>query len=146
MSADRFVGAWRLLSLEARPSTGDVSYPYGQDPAGHLLYSREGYMSVSVMQARRVNFASPDGLRAPAEEKLAAFDTYSSYSGRYEVRGQKVIHHVEISLFPNWTGKAQERLFEFSGDRLTLTAPPMQIGGVERNLVAIWQRMHSPEA
>ena len=102
-------------------------------------------MSVSVMQARRVNFAS-DGLRAPAEEKLAAFDTYSSYSGRYEVRGQKVIHHVEISLFPNWTGKAQERLFEFSGERLTLTAPPMQIAGVEQNLVAIWQRMHSPEA
>jgi len=146
MSADRFVGAWRLLSLEARPSTGEVSYPYGQDPAGHLLYSREGYMSVSVMQARRGNFASPDGLQAPAEEKLAAFDTYSSYSGRYEVRGQKVIHHVEISLFPNWTGKAQKRLFEFSGDRLTLTAPPMQIGGVEQNLVAIWQRMHSPEA
>jgi hypothetical protein len=95
------------------------------------------------MQARRTNFASPDDLQAPAEEKLAAFDTYSSYSGRYEVRGQKVIHHVEISLFPNWTGKEQERYFEFSGDRLTLNAPPMQIGGAEQKLVAIWQRLPS---
>ena len=100
-------------------------------------------MSVSVMQARRTSFASPDALQAPTEEKLAAFDTYSSYSGRYEVRGQKVIHHVEISSFPNWTGKEQERYFAFSGDRLTLSAPPMQIGGVEQQLVAIWQRLGS---
>jgi hypothetical protein len=141
MSTDRFVGAWRLLSLEARTSTGDVSYPYGKDAAGYLLYAGEGYMSVSVMQACRTNFASPDDLQAPAEEKLAAFDTYSSYSGRYEVRGQKVIHHVEISLFPNWTGKEQERYFELSGDRLTLSAPPILIGGVEQKLVAIWQRL-----
>jgi hypothetical protein len=141
MSTDRFVGAWRLLSLEARTSTGDVSYPYGKDAAGYLLYAGEGYMSVSVMQACRTNFASPDDLQAPAEEKLAAFDTYSSYSGRYEVRGQKVIHHVEISLFPNWTGKEQERYFELSGDRLTLSASPILIGGVEQKLVAIWQRL-----
>jgi Lipocalin-like domain len=141
MSTDRFAGAWRLLSLEARTSTGDVSYPYGKDAAGYLLYAREGYMSVSVMQARRASFASPDGLQAPAEEKVAAFDTYSSYSGRYEVRGQKVIHQIEISLFPNWIGTEQERYFEFSEDRLTLSAPPMQIGGVELKLVAIWQRL-----
>jgi len=143
MSADLFIGAWRLLSLEARTSTGDVSYPYGKDAAGYLLYSREGYMSVSVMQAGRAHFASPDGLRAPAGEKLTAFDTYSSYSGKYEVRGQKIIHHVEVSLFPNWSGKEQERFFAFSGDRLTLSAPPMPIGGVEQNLVAIWQRLRT---
>jgi len=143
MSPDRFVGAWRLLSLEARTSTGDVSYPYGKDAAGYLLYSSEGYMSASVTQARRSHFASPDALAASAEEKRAAFDTYSSYSGRYVVQGQKVIHHVEISLFPNWSGKPQERFFAFSGDQLTLTAPPMRIGGVELTLVAIWQRLPS---
>ena len=60
MSADaeRFVGAWRLLSLEARTSTGDISYPFGKDAASYLLYGREGYMSVSVMQARPANRAS----------------------------------------------------------------------------------------
>ena len=144
--ADRFVGAWRLLSLEARTSTGDVTYPYGQDAAGYLLYSRGGYMSVAVMQARRAHFASPDVRDASAKEQLAAFDSYSSYSGRYEVRGQRVIHHVEISLFPNWSGTQQERVFAFSGDRLTLTAPPMRIGAVEQNLVAIWQRLTSHDA
>lgn len=143
MSADQFVGAWRLLSLEARTSAGEVSYPFGKDATGYLLYCREGYMSVAVMRAHRAHFALPDALAAPAEEKVAAFDTYSSYSGRYEVRGQKVIHHVEISSFPNWSGKEQQRFFACSGDRLTLTAPPMGIGGVEQTLVAIWQRLNS---
>lgn len=143
MSADTdpFVGAWRLLSLEARSSTGDVTYPFGMDVAGYLLYTREGYMSASIMQARRTQFASADALAASTELKAAAFDTYSSYAGRYEVRGQKVIHHVAVSSFPNWTGKAQERFFAFSGEQLKLTAPPMRIGGVEQNLVAIWQRL-----
>jgi hypothetical protein len=37
--------------------------------------------------------------------------------------------------------KEHERFFAFSGDRLTLTAPPMRIGGVEQDLVAIWQHL-----
>lgn len=57
MSAEQFIGAWRLLSLEARTSTGDVGYPFGKDAAGYLLYRREGYISASVMQARRAHFA-----------------------------------------------------------------------------------------
>ncbi|MGH9742878.1 MAG: lipocalin-like domain-containing protein, partial [Candidatus Acidiferrum sp.] len=63
MSADLFIGAWRLLSLETRSLTSNVSYPYGPDAAGYLLYSREGYMSVAVMQARRADFSSPDALQ-----------------------------------------------------------------------------------
>jgi len=143
MTADRFVGAWRLLSLEARTSTGDVSYPFGKDPSGYLLYSRDGYMSVCIMQGRRTNFASLDAQKASSQEKSTAFDTYSGYAGKYEVRGERVIHHVEISLFPNWRGTDQERFFEFCADRLTLTAPPMLIGGVEQKLLAIWQRVGS---
>jgi hypothetical protein len=143
MSSDLFVGAWRLLSLEARTPAGEVSYPLGKGAAGYLLYSREGYMSTSIVQAQRANFRSPDMLEASAEEKLAAYDTFSAYSGRYEVRGQKVIHHIEISLFPNWGGKDQERYFEFSAGRLTLSTPPMVYGGVEQRLFAIWQRVNS---
>jgi hypothetical protein len=142
MSADLFAGTWRLLSLEAKTSTGDVSYPYGKDATGYLLYSREGYMSVSVMQAHRANFGSQDDMQATPEEKLAAFDSYASYSGRYELRDEKVIHRIEISLFPNWSGNEQARLFEFSGDRLTLSTPPMLVGGVERTLLAIWERVN----
>lgn len=144
MSANAFVGAWRLLSFEARTSSGEVSYPLGRNALGLLQYGQEGCMTVSVMRGDRANFKSAD-IWAPAspEEKLAAFDSYSSYCGSYEVKHDKIIHHIELSLFPNWSGEAQDRYFEFAGDRLTLRTPPAVIGGVERTAIAIWQRVNS---
>jgi hypothetical protein len=37
MEQERFVGMWRLLSLELRTSDGRVSYPFGQDPVGYIM-------------------------------------------------------------------------------------------------------------
>jgi hypothetical protein len=145
MSTNPFVGTWRLLSLETRTSGEEVGYPLGKDAVGYLIYSQEGFMAASVMRAGRANFASADSLAASAEEKLTAFETYSSYCGTYEVKGDKVIHHIELSLFRNWSGRDQERFFEFSDDRLTLRTPPMSVGGVERTLQANWQRVRSAE-
>jgi hypothetical protein len=137
-----FVGTWRLLSLEARTSGEVVGYPLGKDAVGYLIYSQEGFMTASVMRAGRAKFASADLLGASTEEQLAAMESYSSYCGRYEVKTDKVIHHIELSLFPNWSESDQERFFEFSGDRLTLRTRPMSVGGVELTLHADWQRVH----
>jgi hypothetical protein len=97
-------------------------------------------MAVSLMRAGRSYFKTEDIWAATPEEKLAAFDSYNSYSGRYEVKGNKVIHHVELSLFPNWIGGSQERYFEFSGDRLTLRTPETTADGVERMWIVAWER------
>jgi len=141
MPNDPFVGTWRLLFLETRTSGGDIGYPLGKDAVGYLIYSHEGFMAASIMRAGRANFASADLLGASAEEHLAAIESYSSYCGTYEVQSDKVIHHIELSLFPNWSGSHQERFFEFSEDRLTLRTRPMSVGGVERTLHASWQRV-----
>lgn len=53
MSKNLFVGAWRLLSFEARTSSGEVSYPWGRDAVGVLLYGQDGYMAGSLMRADR---------------------------------------------------------------------------------------------
>lgn len=143
MSKNLFVGAWRLLSFEARTSSGEVSYPWGRDAVGVLLYGQEGYMAGSLMRADRANFKSADIWAATPEEKLAAFDSYTSYCGTYEVKPDKIIHHVKLSLFPNWSGGDQERYFEFSGNQLTLRTPPTTVGGVERTAILIWQRVNS---
>jgi hypothetical protein len=75
------------------------------------------------------------------EEKLKAIETYIHYCGPYEVKGDKVIHHVEVSLFPNWVGTDQMRFFEFSGNRLTLSTPPFERGGIQHSAVMIWERV-----
>jgi hypothetical protein len=46
-----------------------------------------------------------------------------------------VIHHVEGSLIPSWVGVDLRRRYEFSGDRLLLTAES------EHSLASlVWQR------
>lgn len=144
-STKAFEGTWRLLSFEVRSAEGEVRYPLGKDAVGYLMYGRDGYMSGTLMQANRAKFKSADILVASSGEKVSAFDTYSSYCGTYEVKGSTVIHHVECSQLPNWSGSDQERFFEFSNgqERLTLRTPPMLAGGMERTLVAIWQRVKS---
>jgi hypothetical protein len=69
-------------------------------------------------------------------------ESYVSYCGRYEVRGESVFHHVEMSLFPNWVGTQQERYFQFAGDRLILSTPPFTnaTGDIETARIT-WQKI-----
>lgn len=142
MNTRTFWGTWRLVRFEVRGREGEVSHPFGLDAAGYLMYGQDGHMAATLMQAKRANFASADILEASAEEKAAAFDSYSSYCGTYEVKDSKVIHHIYCSQLPNWSGTDQERFFEFSEEYglLTLRTPPLLAGGEERTLVAMWER------
>jgi hypothetical protein len=116
MLPNPFVGTWRLVSAETIAATGEVIHPFGDAATGYLIYSEDGHMATVIMQANRSNFATADLRAGSLEEKVAAFDTYASYFGKYEVRDHRVIHRIEASLFPNWTGTDQERSFEFAGD------------------------------
>jgi hypothetical protein len=140
MSTDPFAGTWRLISAESKTASGEVSHLFGSGASGYLIYSQDGYMTASIAHANRASFASADFRAGSLEEKLAGFDTYLSYCGTYEVKGDRVVHHIELSLFPNWRGADQERFFQFSGDQLVLRTPPMPVGGVERTVQLIWQR------
>ena len=105
------------------------------------MYNHGGYMSVAFMHANRPPFASKDMRAGTPEEKEAAFDSYQSYCGTYEVLDDKVVHHIEVSLYPNWIGVAQERFFDFDGDKLSLSTPPLLLDGVEQTAHLIWQRV-----
>ena len=51
-----------------------------------------------------------------------------------------VIHHVEISLVPNWVGRPQRRTVALDGDRLRLTAPPLEVAGRTTIPRLTWRR------
>jgi|SRR5579859_2734889 len=140
MPTNSFEGTWRLVSAVTKTTSGEITHPFGKDAVGYLIYSQGGYMAVAIMQPNRTNFASADIRAGSLEERVAAFDTYVSYCGTYEVKGDKIVHHVELSLFPNWSGVDQERFFEISGDQLTLRTAPMTMEGVERTAHLIWHR------
>jgi hypothetical protein len=141
MTPNPLVGTWRLVSWENRSADGEISYPLGKDAVGYIMYNPDGYMSVAMMRPNRMKFAAGDLLRASAEEKAHAAETYVTYCGQYEFRGDTVIHHVELSLFPNWAGVDQERLVEVRGNRMTLSTRPMLLGGIQRTGRLIWERL-----
>jgi hypothetical protein len=140
MDSTALVGTWALESWEVVDSTGAVDRPFGEKPVGYIMYSPEGYMAVAFMSAGRTPFGAADILGGTPDEKSAAIGTYISYCGHYDVAGDRLCHHVELSLFPNWTGMTQERVISLNGDTLRISTPPLLIKGKEQISHLVWKR------
>jgi hypothetical protein len=143
MPSNPLVGSWRLISWENRTADGDISHPLGDDASGYIAYNDEGYMFVAIMRPARTHFLAGDLLSATTDEKARAAEGYVSYCGRYELQGDTVIHHVELSLFPNWVGVDQARLVNISGDRLTLSTRPLLLDGRQQTAHLVWERVRA---
>jgi lipocalin-like protein len=141
MASNPLIGTWKLISWENRSVDGQISYPFGRDAVGYITYNQDGYMFVAISRPNREKFAAGDLLRGSIEEKAQAADTYVSYCGRYEFRGDTVVHHVDLSLFPNWAGVEQERLVELRENRMTLSTHPILLGGVQGTAHLVWERV-----
>ena len=141
MDSDSFVGTWKLVSYEVRSADGKVIYPWGKKPEGRLMYASDGHVSVARMAPDRPKFEARELKFGTPEEKVAAVDKYISYAGRYEVQGDKVVHHVEVCLFPNWVGKDQKRNFRFDGNRLYLSTDPDPRDEKHKTGYLIWERV-----
>jgi hypothetical protein len=141
MTSNPLIGTWRLISWETRSVDDQISYPFGKNAVGYLMYNENGYMFVAITRPNRLRFGAGDLLGGSTEEKAHAADTYVSYCGRYEFQEDRVIHHVDVSLFPNWVGVEQERLVELRGNRLTLSTRPILLGGEQQSAYLIWERV-----
>ena len=134
------VGTWSLVSYRLVGSRGRERFPYGEDAVGCLLYSADGSMAVSIMSRQRHQFRGKDILRRTTEEAAEATRTYLSYCGTYTVQGCSVIHHVNLSLFPNWTGTDQVRYFRLTGDLLELSTAPIGSQESAPRAELVWRR------
>ena len=76
------------------------------------------------MSANRPKFGSGDRAGGTSEQKAAAFESYRSTCGRYEVLNEQdciITHSFEVSLTPDFTGETEKRFVnEISGDKLIL--------------------------
>jgi hypothetical protein len=142
MSFEDFIGTWKLVSVELRRGE-TTQYPFGEDPDGFIMYTHEGRMAAFVAPKNRLLFKSSDIMGGSTEEKVAAVDTFVSYCGRFEVLSDRVVHHVEMSLFPNWVGGKQERFFKFEGTCLTLSTAPLLAYGEMQSAHLIWEKIQS---
>lgn len=139
ISAARFIGTWKLISLESQAESGEVVYPFGKDAHGQLIYTASGQMATQMMRTDRLHFTSSDPMKGAAEETQASFKDCGVYYGTYAVNLNEdfVDHHVEGALFPNWEGRAMRRSFAFAENSLTLTTPPARWGGGDSMVVVV---------
>jgi hypothetical protein len=136
---DRFVGAWKLVSIEQRNAKGEVVPPANPGrpaPVGYIIYDAAGYVAVGIMPSGRAKYAAA---QPTAQEALAAMTGYAAYFGTFNINEAEgfVTHHLQGSLNPGM-GAEQKRFFELSGNRLVLKPPPGATGNQAR---IIWERI-----
>jgi Lipocalin-like domain len=139
VEANPLLGTWKLKAYVVMTAEGEGPTPYGPSPTGYLSYSADSRMQVIAAARDR---SLPIGEVPLESERAALYDTMFAYAGRYSVRGDQVIHHVEVSWNEAWTGTDQIRRFEVRGNTLTLStriADP--ISGVESYYALLWEKL-----
>jgi hypothetical protein len=142
-SSPNLIGTWRLVSCEARGSSGEIQYPLGQQVVGQLFYDGRGNMSAHVMRVDRPAFASGDSGSGTDEEVRAAFEGHTSYFGTYTIDASActVTHHVHGASYPNWMGHDHIRYYRIDGNHLVLSSPPILFHGESLEYIATWERV-----
>lgn len=132
------VGAWSLESFVVDTAAERERPRFGPNPVGYLIYTPSGRMSATLMAAHRAKLDAPNGAGSTKEELTESLANFLSYAGRYEIRGNHVFHHVEVSVFTSLVGTTLERQFTLEGDTLTIRTLPPEIWGTSNRLV--WKR------
>ncbi|MGA2760786.1 MAG: lipocalin-like domain-containing protein [Candidatus Cybelea sp.] len=132
------VGAWSLASFDIDEKGAPAKPRFGEDPVGYLLYTADGHMAAVLAGTHRPELKSPSGSSSSEEQRTQALANFLAYAGRYDIRGDRVFHHVDVSVFTNLMGTTLERQFKIEGDLLTIRTVPPEIWGSSNILV--WKR------
>lgn len=147
MSVGEVVGVWGLVSFERRTRSGEISHPFGPSAVGRLIYDRSGYMSAALMSGERPALGMPPenvkGMR-PSIQSIrvihrifTAAMLHSSYSGKYRIEGDTIVHQIEVSSLADWTGTELRRRAKVENGQLALSFTDAQ--GNEMTLR--WKRL-----
>jgi hypothetical protein len=134
-------GTWTLESWDRIDADGSTSNPFGSGPTGLLVYTPDGNMAVMMAAADRPKLDTDDPVGGSMEARAGAYSTCLAYVGRYRLDGKSVIHELETSLFPNWSGTQQVRPFVLDDKRLIL-----QVRDADDRLTSeiAWRRRDNP--
>ena len=127
VSADDITGTWLLKERGAsEDQQAELLERYGENSEGIVILSPDGWLCAAVCRGDRAPLPGNPSwhANAPAEARLAAFDSYVSYAGRWRVENGQLITKVQFALNPNWVGGQQVRDVELLPDgtmRLVVT-------------------------
>jgi len=140
MLQDMIPGTWVMESFEYRAGDGTAFYPYGKDAKGILMYDKNGFMSAIIARTDRPDLSVVDFSKISDDEKIELSKGFLSYSGRYEITPDRILHYVELSYFPNWIGTTLERFYAFEHDKLILSTPETGLRGKQFVGYITWKK------
>jgi hypothetical protein len=109
---EKFVGAWRLVSLEEPDATGKV---HRADCTGLLVYTQDGHMSVQVMYRN----TEGEGQNGPVQYAQGGYEaSFGTY--RIDEQAHTFTFHVEGAMVRSLIGKDLPRAFEISGKEMVV--------------------------
>ena len=138
--ARKFVGFWRIRSVERRTAAGD-SLPATQYADGYITYTASGHMAVHLMRPDRPRFE-----RSPPtdDEVMTALRGYTSYFGLFSVDEEaQVVTHERMGSTTPTAGRPTPfpRNYEFRDDTLILSPPGRMVDGQEVRGYLTWERL-----
>lgn len=132
------LGAWSLVSFDVDEGKATAQPRFGPSPVGYLMYTAQARMAAVLGGTHRPELHSPAGTGASEAQRSESLRNFLAYAGRYEIRGDRVFHHVEVSVFTDLVGVTLERQFKIAGDTLTIRTLPPEIWGSSN--VLVWKR------
>jgi hypothetical protein len=143
MTTDDLIGDWTLISACSTSSTGERNdAPYGAHPRGRLIYTASGDVCALISHDGRKPLTFGGGT---IDERAQAFQSFLAYAGRYSLKGDSVIHHVEISSIESLVNKDIVRVAHLQDDQLILTTPATLVDGKVVSFELAWRRLANGE-
>ena len=134
-------GRWDIVSWVQDFDDGRQVYPLGEELEGFIRYTPDGDMVCLIARADRTPFTTGGQWNAADVEKAAAYSSVLAYAGTYDIEGDTVVHHVDLSLFPNWEGGDQRRRFILREDGTLALEARLEDGTAEaRTARLVWRR------
>ncbi|HEY6241279.1 MAG TPA: lipocalin-like domain-containing protein [Burkholderiales bacterium] len=136
--AGQLIGTWKATAWIVEVVGEDSREPFGPNPKGRLVITREGHWIVILTAANRLPARTVD-------EKATLLDSLLAYSGKYTIDGDKITTRIDVSSNEIFTGpnRDQTRFFELEGDRLTIRTPEIASAALPgKKVVGIitWER------
>ena len=139
-TAKEIEGVWTLVSFDNVRPDGTRTPQFGLKPTGLLVFLPNGIYSLHIAATGQAKFAEGDRAKANPEEYKTTVVGNFTHWGKWSVNeaDRMLTWQVEHSMFPNWTGTAQKRRIELSGDQLKYLVPNPETAGSNPEIV--WKR------
>jgi hypothetical protein len=135
------VGSWKLTSFSRKElATGSTVRPFGERPAGHLIYTKGGTGAYVITAEKRPT----PGANPTEAERLELYRTITAASGRYRVEANgKLVFIPEASTSQATVGREQAYHIQVAGRTLIATSAPIKspMDGQEVVIVSTWERL-----